>query len=356
MRKQAPAREGTVSSNLHAARSTSRELRLSLSRARQVQPFIALLDLAGVSSDRALERTGLPRAIREQPDVLVSTYAMDRFLQDVAAREGLDDFGWQVGSTADPGAILGPEMARAFFTAPSLLTALQRLSGLLRRHSSTLSLWLEETEDAALLCHASPVERALGDPPELPQMRQALLIRMAQAFAGPEWMPSEAGYTAKSGSALRVRDALPQIRSRQDTRCSWIRLERSILPLPPLPGAMVQQTPPQNGAAPDLVGALGQMLRPYIGDRIPTIHDAAELAGTSARSLQRALAASGTTYRAMVLRAKLDGARDLLEGRDLRIVDVAHATGFHDQANFTRFFKRCTGMSPTEYRSARRPA
>jgi AraC-like DNA-binding protein len=38
-------------------------------------------------------------------------------------------------------------------------------------------------------------------------------------------------------------------------------------------------------------------------------------------------------------------------GADIKIVDVAHETGFSDHAHFVRFFRRLAGMTPRDYRA-----
>ena len=49
--------------------------------------------------------------------------------------------------------------------------------------------------------------------------------------------------------------------------------------------------------------------------------------------------------RRLVLQAKV-----LLRGGTEPIGDIAFALGFDEQGSFARFFKRETGMTPTEYR------
>ena len=42
--------------------------------------------------------------------------------------------------------------------------------------------------------------------------------------------------------------------------------------------------------------------------------------------------------------------KSLLRNADLDIKDVARQTGFANQSSLSRFFRRQTGMSPSEYR------
>jgi transcriptional regulator GlxA family with amidase domain len=52
----------------------------------------------------------------------------------------------------------------------------------------------------------------------------------------------------------------------------------------------------------------------------------------------------------------VDRAAALLGGSDLALVQVAAATGFYDQASFTRTFGRLTGETPAQFRRAARAA
>lgn len=48
---------------------------------------------------------------------------------------------------------------------------------------------------------------------------------------------------------------------------------------------------------------------------------------------------------------KLKKAKDLLIRTSMQISDVAYSTGFDDPLSFSKFFKKKTGISPTEYKS-----
>ena len=78
----------------------------------------------------------------------------------------------------------------------------------------------------------------------------------------------------------------------------------------------------------------------------------AEAAGTSARSLQRRLAASGLRFGRLVDEARFQAASRLLRDPSIRIVDVSAELGYTDAANFTRAFRRWAGVSPLSFRRA----
>ncbi len=47
---------------------------------------------------------------------------------------------------------------------------------------------------------------------------------------------------------------------------------------------------------------------------------------------------------------RLEQARMLLKGHDMKVKDIAHASGFADSNYFCRLFRKTTERSPSEYR------
>ncbi|MEZ5979835.1 MAG: helix-turn-helix transcriptional regulator [Planctomycetota bacterium] len=84
------------------------------------------------------------------------------------------------------------------------------------------------------------------------------------------------------------------------------------------------------------------------------IADVARELGTSARSLQRALAAEGLRYVEVVDRVRNDEAARLLDDSQLSITEIGLVTGFSDSAHFSRSFRRRFGTTPSAYRSRAR--
>ncbi len=71
--------------------------------------------------------------------------------------------------------------------------------------------------------------------------------------------------------------------------------------------------------------------------------------GQHPRTLSRALLREGTTFQALVARARRDAALHWL-GKDLTLAEVARRSGFHSKAPFHRSFRRWTGQTPQSYR------
>lgn len=64
----------------------------------------------------------------------------------------------------------------------------------------------------------------------------------------------------------------------------------------------------------------------------------------------------GVTYQSYVLARRIDAARRLLAGpaTGASLLEVALAVGFQSHAHFSRVFRKCEGITPSEYRFLRR--
>jgi two-component system response regulator YesN len=62
---------------------------------------------------------------------------------------------------------------------------------------------------------------------------------------------------------------------------------------------------------------------------------------------------TGQGYKDYVTSLRLDQAKALLTGSELKLVDIAERIGYHDVRHFTQMFRKKYKMTPTEYRNLR---
>jgi AraC-like DNA-binding protein len=82
----------------------------------------------------------------------------------------------------------------------------------------------------------------------------------------------------------------------------------------------------------------------------PTIEEVARALRVSPRTLKRRLAELGTTFSELRDDQRRQRALLLLDDRNLSISDVATRLGYTELPNFTRAFRKWTGMTPAAYR------
>ncbi len=80
----------------------------------------------------------------------------------------------------------------------------------------------------------------------------------------------------------------------------------------------------------------------------PSLEEIAAQLHVSSRTVHRRLATEGVRFRDLANRARIEKARRLL-GRGGSVTATAHRLGYGDSANFTRAFRRHTGMTPSDY-------
>ncbi|HET8850688.1 MAG TPA: AraC family transcriptional regulator [Marinobacter sp.] len=71
----------------------------------------------------------------------------------------------------------------------------------------------------------------------------------------------------------------------------------------------------------------------------------------SERTLKRRLQEEQASFQNLVDQVRLERARDLLGSTGLNLGQIADTLGYADAANFTRAFKRWTGLSPSQFRA-----
>ena len=64
----------------------------------------------------------------------------------------------------------------------------------------------------------------------------------------------------------------------------------------------------------------------------------------------------GCSLHAVITRAKINAAIQLLLETDMSIADIAYRISFYDHAHFAKVFRKATGSSPSSYRQGHRSA
>jgi len=97
---------------------------------------------------------------------------------------------------------------------------------------------------------------------------------------------------------------------------------------------------------------VGMMLR-EAGDGMPTMVELAHTLNLSPRTLDRYLLREGVRFRDLSGKIRHERACTMLKAGELNISQIAFELGYTDAANFTRAFRRESGVSPSTFQRTR---
>lgn len=108
--------------------------------------------------------------------------------------------------------------------------------------------------------------------------------------------------------------------------------------------------------SPNLDGFLHSVYQVMMLSRtgFPTVTEVAARLKVSERTLHRHLAQRGSSFGDVLDNVRLRRARELLEDSLLTVEAISECLGYAETASFSRFFKRMTGSTPSNYRTTSR--
>jgi AraC-like DNA-binding protein len=310
--------------------------------------FIAYLSHIGAPVDRFLRSQKLPVSC-DDPDMLVPLARAWAFFASAAEHEDTM-LGWRVGvHVGDHN--LNRGLLRKLEIAPTLYQALHGLARMANSEASHIQLGIHERQGNVLFCtHYSGKRDNTGY--SLSQAYQiGVILDLIRHFLGRHWVPDEIGI--EHSIAPDVAEALfPGSRILSQQPMGYIAVSRTSLHQTARRGSSTRAAAhdPVMTKDFDYTDTLRAVLRSYLPDGYPTARFAAELMDTSERTLIRKLATRGLTYGTLLDEVRFTEATKLLRKPGMRIEDVALSVGFNNQSNFTRMFRRISGLTPREFR------
>jgi AraC-like DNA-binding protein len=260
------------------------------------------------------------------------------------------DLGLRVGAATEIERIGG--LGERLRTAGTLGAALHTAVSFGPRFNSGTRYWL--------IPHGDDVRLRIGFARELDAGRAQvadfvlmLALNLVRLAAGASWRPAQLDLEGPPPAHAEALAALAD-RVRFGQRFTGFLLPRHLLalPLPEPPPALRAPSEARGSTLPraDPLASLRSTVEVLLHLGRANVATAAEAAGTSVRTFQRRLAAAGVGFESLLAQARHRAACRMLAEPSVKVIEVSAALGYRDSANFSRAFRRWTGLSPRDFR------
>lgn len=326
-------------------------------RSAHLMPYLEFFRGMGAPLESHLRTFHLPTMITDGDDIYLPQIPTIAFLKKMAQSQGIDEMPLMAQGSLHI-TDLSEHFVATAYQSPTLKMALDHFRKLAPLEDPDVEFWMIPGEGSVRLCMTNhfPLDQQgmrFEDWNEL-----LVLMAIVQGFAGPDWQPEEMAFRSDLPLSRYASEQYPNTRFMIGQEAVWITVPLEMLSLPPLQRSEFTEVPlssitePRSSAntGDELANSLRQVLPAYLADGYPSIQIAAQIAGTSVRTLQRKLKDSSVSYSELVQHARMDMALKLLRTTDKKIIDISYQLGYEDPAHFTRSFVRQAGICPREYR------
>jgi AraC-like DNA-binding protein len=318
---------------------------IPLARASLLRPVFDLLDQSNVHLSERLETV---RSLVHDPAALIPV-AMGGVLFEEAARcYGGADIGFRAGSAVSVLAYSDWGLVVAgVATVGDFVRALVTQT---RRFNSGNRFWVVQRGDDVWLhqCFSARLVRGRAVACELGVM---VILNAMRLALGPDWRPNEIHLEGPPPPHADELAALARRRICFEQPCVVLGFPVQILARA-FPPQITAASPVERGRVPgdSFEESMHSVVEALVRVGSAALSTAAEATQMSERSLQRRLAESGLSFGRIVENVRFESARRLLRDPTVKIVSVSAELGYTDSANFTRAFRRWSGVSPQAYR------
>jgi AraC-like DNA-binding protein len=326
---------------------------LALCQISALEPFLNLLREEGIPARRHLAAAQIPDGFVDQPGTFIAKLQLYQFLNSIARHEGIPDLGIRGGKSLRVDQL--GEAGASIYRAPTLLDACRNFAGFIDRFVDGNDVWVEtDSPDRAWLLNR--VTDDLGPGRDIADHGGVMMLTgVIRLAAGPDWYPRAIRLQTEPAPDAFASTPFAEARIEYNCPATGVAFESRLLHGPL--GTRGDSSIDESGgistpALPDSFGAMLEILLvPHVLlGQIPSLETAAEIIGTSPRTLRRRLADEGIGYRQVTDRVRFRRARELLADSGLSITEIAYGLGYSGPNNFTRAFRRMSTFTPGEYR------
>ncbi len=326
---------------------------------RAFQAMLSGLEALGHEAAPWIAAAGIDAGVLGDPDARIPMERVVAFVTAAVEQTGDDHLGLHMAERAELSSFDAPFYA--MHSSATLGAAYERLARYQRLFHDTSRLELRVGDVHATLRHRLP--GGVHPARQGAEFVIASWVRTGRAVTGVDWAPLEVrfAHAAPADASDHARFFRAPLRFATGENSFALAVELLALPctradatlaalLDRYAAERISRSPGTGG----LADRARSLLESELGSGEVRATQLAKRLGMSVRSLNRVLAAEGTTYQSLLDGVRLElAARRLTDPRS-SVWEVAFQLGFSDLSAFYRAFRRWTGTTPAEFRARAR--
>ena len=313
----------------------------------------------GIDPTPLYEVCGIDVDIASRPGERLAHPVIGEFWRRALALANDGEFGLKLGRAAKPRDFF--VLGYSWSASGTLLGAIDRMIRYEKVVTSPFSTTtLERVGDVYRITESFDPDMRSRLQPEVHDSGLAGLMSLCRESLGEPLYPRRVAMVSPAGHHSPLHDELFHVAIEWDAEANQVDLPADVLEAA-LPGALPAIADASDRIAADYIsdfelGTTATQVRQLIVRMLPSGRANQERIAAklyrSASTLQRQLSAEGTSFRDLLQETRQGLAEQYLKDGRHSQAEIAFMVGFSDQSNFARAFKRWTGRSPGEYRSA----
>jgi AraC-like DNA-binding protein len=303
-----------------------------------------------------LRRHGIDPGLADSSHGLLSYQAIGACLEDVAASEGCEDFGFELGKFQKP--LQFGIISQVLQFAPDVGTAI-RIFLKYRDLYSQSSYWGLSIEHDVARLRRQELGAGARRSGQIVMLSVTRGFEAIRSMMGPEWSPLAVYLSIEPTpyvAALRRYFGAPVFFSASFDEIAFDAADlRQSIPTgnDAILSALTQyfdRLMPEIGKKGAIAAQVQKLMRLELENGGMTLGRVASHFAMHPRSLQRALVSEGTSFRELAQETRLAVARQMIETSRAQLSDVAEAAGYRHLSSLSRAYKRSRGIAPSRDR------
>ena len=315
------------------------------------------LSRCDVDAEQIFARAGIVYLDSKDPDERIPIQKMFKLWSLAIEATGDPCLGLRVAQQFQPAVLQG--LGFAWLASDTLLDALNRLVRYSRFINTAVKLHLEEKTNTTDLVAIVPDDLPNYVPAGV-DLGMAMFLRMCQITAGKSLLPVHLSLNRPEPPCTEKFNEMFGPSIDYDAADNRLCFDTELVNLPlrtanPNLARINDQTVIDYLARFDRA-SIAMQVRSKIIEQLPDgIPKQEHIAGSlnlSLRSLQRRLKEEETSFKDLLENTRQTLAQQYLRESHRSVGEITYLLGFSESSNFTRAFKRWTGMTPVEFRNS----